>query len=126
MIGDSQRNNPETLFSFPSQAIKLMMSGKYAFTFVHCNFYISFTLFIRSRYFIIIRNDLQYDNLNFPVMDATYKLAGKKCVATLAKKEVISFAPVVFAYAKNGPYSKALNEQLKILINLKKLTNYFL
>ena len=47
------------------------------------------------------------------VIDATYKANGNKCKLTYAQNSITNFFnPFVWAYTKNGPYTKYLNEQL--------------
>ena len=46
------------------------------------------------------------------VIDATYKANGHKCKLTYAQNPITNFFnPFVWAYTKNGPYTKYLNEQ---------------
>ena len=47
----------------------------------------------------------------FTIVDQLYRENGKKCVLTVMKQSVPFFSPVVFNLAKNGPYTKAINDQ---------------
>ena len=53
----------------------------------------------------------QMNLFNYGIIDETYKKNNKKCQFTLAKKPFEMFTPGVFVLAKNGPYTKATNEQ---------------
>jgi hypothetical protein len=48
---------------------------------------------------------------NYGIIDSTYRENKMVCQLTLAKEPVAMFTPAVFVLAKNGPYSKAINEQ---------------
>ena len=45
------------------------------------------------------------------MVDATYRENDKKCVMTKAKVPLSVNSQVVMNLAKNGPYTKAINEQ---------------
>ena len=59
------------------------------------------------------------------LIDSIYRENGKKCGVTYAKQPVSQFMPVAMMFAKNGPYTRAINERYtrysrvtkKILIN---------
>ena len=44
---------------------------------------------------------------NKMVIDLAYRANGKKCKLTYAKKTIPFFAPMAWAYKKNGPYTPA-------------------
>ena len=54
---------------------------------------------------------VQLNMFNKFLIDAAFKANGNKCVITLAKNPVSMFLPTSNPLAKNGPYTKAINEQ---------------
>jgi len=48
---------------------------------------------------------------NYGIIESNYRENNQKCQLTLAKEPIAMFTPAVFVLAKNGPYSKAINEQ---------------
>jgi len=65
----------------------------------------------------------QFDLFNYGLIDATYQENGNKCRFTLAKEPVSAFYPASFGFAKNGPYTKIIN-QLYLFLFDKIITNY--
>ena len=54
----------------------------------------------------------QVDIMINVVIDATYKANGHKCKLTYAQNPIPKlFNPICWAYTKNGPYTKYLDEQ---------------
>ena len=45
------------------------------------------------------------------LIDATYRENDKKCKLTIGKQPIDVFAPGTFGLTKNGPYTKAVDEQ---------------
>lgn len=59
----------------------------------------------------LINNNKQIDAVNYGLIDSAYRESSKKCRLTLAKETVGSPPFVVSLFAKNSPYTKAINKQ---------------
>ena len=54
---------------------------------------------------------IQIDMFSYGLINSAYKENGNKCKLTLAKEPISVFMPVVYGLTKNGPYTKAFDEQ---------------
>ena len=84
----------------------MLMTGKYAFTFVQNHNFLTQLYAAINTIFVYF----QFDIFNNVVVDSTFKANDNKCKLTFAKNSINFFAPMCYGYTKNGPYSKAFDE----------------
>ena len=106
VLGDSLRNNPETLFTNRIKAFTMMYNtGHYAYIAVYKLLY---------RYFYLKRMEMDYyfhkaDPLVYSFMDAANKKAGY-CKFTVSKRHLVNADYIgVYTFPKNWRYTDAVN-----------------
>ena len=60
---------------------------------------------------IFLHLQLQLNVYNSRLIYETFKENGNKCRMTFAKEPLSHFTPFSYLLTKNGPYTKAINEQ---------------
>ena len=83
----------------------MLMSGKYAFTFVSVLLNSSKKFHNLSKISV-----LQVDIFNTVVVDVTYRQNNNKCKLTYAQTAFTYFSPMTYGYAKNGKYNQVFGE----------------
>lgn len=56
------------------------------------------------------KRNLQLDIIVYGIINAAYRKNGRKCRLTLAKEKIDTYS-ISQALAKNGPYTKSINQQ---------------
>lgn len=84
----------------------MLMSGKYAFTFVTHTPLINIKIMAIFAWKVLFKVDI----FNTVVVDVTYRQNNKKCKLTYAQNAFTYFSPMTYGYAKNGKYNKVFRE----------------
>ena len=108
MIGDSLRANPENFVSNLKQAKEKVKTGHYAYAFVKVYALDDVLKMAINNFLSFVYQQKLYLSV---LIDLIYRENGNKCGVTYAKEPIQQFQPGSFWLAKNGPYTKAINER---------------
>ena len=120
IIGDSLRANPGNSFSTLIEAKQKLVNGSYALIYVRNWIVQTWPFFLTLQLIDQTFIHSQFNLFNYGLIDSTYRENNKQCRLTLGKTPYSMLSPVVYTLAKNGPYTKAINEQyLKFAIIIR-------